>query len=56
MSLPAFTEEELQTMHRYCLKYRDIVRSGGTPTPEQDDNFFRFQWFCYQGGVACERT
>jgi hypothetical protein len=47
-----FTPEELQAMHRYNLKYRNLVRSGGTPTAEQDEKFLLFQKMCYVAGVA----
>ena len=50
--LPYFSPEELQQMHRYCLKYRDLVRGGGTPTPEQDTQFMVYQRICHQEGVA----
>jgi hypothetical protein len=49
---PEFTHAELQAMHRYCLKYRDLYRSGGTPTPEQGEKFMLFQFVCYAEGVA----
>jgi hypothetical protein len=52
--MTAFTDRELQAMHRWCLKYRDLVRSGGTPTPEQDEKFLLFQKACYAEGVAYE--
>jgi len=50
---PDFTLAELQAMHRYCLKYRDLVRGGGTPTTEQDAMFMLFQRVTYSAGVAC---
>ena len=49
-----FNDKELQRMHRYCLKYRDLVRSGGKPTAEQDSNFLLYSEVCYAAGVACE--
>jgi hypothetical protein len=52
MTAPAFTREELQAMHRWCLKYRDLVRSGGTPTAKQDDQFLVFSRVCYAEGIA----
>lgn len=55
MTAPAFTPEELQAMHRYCLKYRDLVRSGGTPTEAQTEKFRAFSNVCYLEGVACGR-
>ena len=47
-----FTEDELRQMQIYCLKYRDLVRSGGTPAPDQDEKFLAFQKVCYAEGVA----
>ena len=52
--LPVFTTRELMSMLRWCIKYRDLVQSGGTPTPEQDARFMRFQLVTYTEGVACE--
>ena len=52
MTAPAFTPAELQAMHSYCLKYRDLVRSGNKPTPGQDDKFMAFQKVCYAEGAA----
>jgi hypothetical protein len=49
---PIFSTTELQAMHRYCLKYRDLVRRGDTPTKEHDDNFMAYQKVCYGEGVA----
>lgn len=49
-----FTRVELMAMHRYCLKYRDLVRGGGTPTQEQSNTFLAFQNVCYGEGVALE--
>lgn len=48
-----FTEKELAQMHRYCLKYRDLVRSGKTPATEQDRKFRAFSKVTYAKGVAC---
>lgn len=42
-------------MHKYCLRYRDLVRGGKTPTKEQDEQFMLFQRACYAHGVAYER-
>ena len=39
-------------MHRYCLKYRDLVRNGGTPNPAQDRKFLIYSRICYRSGVA----
>ena len=50
-----FTQTELQVLHRYCLRYRDLVREGKTPTPEQDENFFLFQRITYTFEVAYVR-
>jgi hypothetical protein len=47
-----FTPQELQAMHRYCLKYRELVLSDSTPSKEQDANFLIFQRHCYESGVA----
>lgn len=52
---PDFTPDELQQMHKYCLKYRDLVREGQTPTLEQDENFFLFQRIAYAFEVAYVR-
>jgi hypothetical protein len=49
-----FTKSELEAMHSYCLKYRDLVRGGGMPTPYQNIHFMLYQTFCYVMGVACE--
>jgi hypothetical protein len=51
--LPEFTRIELSYMHSWCLKYRDLVRAGSTPTTEQDEKFMLFQRICYVEGVAC---
>ena len=50
-----FTPVELQAMHRYCMKYRDLVRDGDTPTPEQDETFLLFQRITYTFEVAYVR-
>ena len=52
ISQPDFTDTELQQMHRYCLKYRDLIRGGGTPANDQDEMFLAFQRVCYGEGVA----
>lgn len=49
---PHFSEIELTQMHNYCIKYRNLVRSGGTPTKEQSTRFVRYQCVCYGEGVA----
>ena len=49
--LPRFSLEELDEMNRRCLKYRDLVRGGGTPTTKQDNAFLAFQLVCYAEGV-----
>ena len=54
LNLPLFTANELQAMHRYCLKYRDLVRGSGTPTVEQSEYFMAFQQVCYALGAAYE--
>ncbi len=50
--VPIFEYSELQSMHRWCLKYRDLVRGGGVPTSEQDEDFLLFSRICYATGVA----
>ena len=52
MTRPAFTDQELQAMHRFCLDYRDLVRRGGKPSGLQDVTFMAYQTICYQMGVA----
>ena len=47
-----FTLKELQAMHGYCLKYRDLCRSGKNPSDEQTDIFRKFEIVCYAEGVA----
>jgi hypothetical protein len=47
-----FTLEELAALQRFCLRYRDLVRSGRTPTPEQDARFVRYSAVCYMTGAA----
>ena len=47
-----FTKTELQAMHRYCLKYRNLARAGKTPTHYQDRNFLLFSRVCYAEGIA----
>lgn len=49
---PEFTPAELQAMHRWCLRYRDLVRCGRTPTGEQDQQFLLFSFVTYAEGVA----
>ena len=49
---PEFSPAELQAMHRWCLKYRDLVRGGGIPTREQDARFLRYSRVTYATGVA----
>ncbi|MDO8864134.1 hypothetical protein Q6D67_20825 [Haliea sp. E1-2-M8] len=51
---PAFTPAELQAMHKWCLKYRDLVRSGGKPSGQQDNLFRMFSTVCYATGAAYE--
>jgi hypothetical protein len=48
-----FTKKELVQMHRYCMKYRDLVRSGKTPATEQNRKFRAFSKVTYAKGVAC---
>jgi len=45
-----FTPDEMQSVHRWCLKYRDLVRGGGTPTAEQDAKFMLFSRVVYAEG------
>ena len=47
-----FTLEELAALQHYCLKYSALVRSGGTPTPEQNARFMRYSAVCYRTGAA----
>ena len=49
-----FTQSELLAIHRYCLRYRDLVRGGGVPTRDQDQKFIAFQRVTYGEGVARE--
>jgi hypothetical protein len=51
---PDFTPAELQAMHKWCLKYRDLVRAGGKPSGQQDNLFRTFSTVCYATGVAYE--
>ena len=55
IAAPEFTSAELLAMHRYCLKYRDLLRGGGTPTAEQDEYFLLFQRITYAFEVAYVR-
>jgi hypothetical protein len=48
-----FTHLELQAMHSWCIKYQYFYQAGGTPTPEQDARFLKFQRVTYAMGVAC---
>ncbi len=47
-----FTLEELAALQHWCLKYSALVKSGRTPTPEQDARFLRYSAVCYRTGVA----
>jgi hypothetical protein len=47
-----FSQTELRAMHRWCLKYQDVVCSDGTTTPEQDRKFLAFSKVTYSEGVA----
>jgi hypothetical protein len=49
-----FTPQELDAMNRYCLRFRDLVRAGGTPSAEQEASFMRYQQICYSEGAAHE--
>jgi hypothetical protein len=49
---PDFTPQELQAMHRYCLRYRDLVRAGETPNAKQTVQFMLFQRICHAEGVV----
>lgn len=49
---PKFSDSELQQMHRYCLKYRGLVRSGKTPNDDQTRRFLLFSRVTYAEGVA----
>ena len=50
--LPYFSDIELTQMHNYCIKYRDLVRNGETPTEEECKRFMLFQRVCYGEGIA----
>ncbi len=50
----AFTNAELEAMNCYCLKFKELVRGGGTPTMEQNTRFMLYQTVCYSEGVAHE--
>lgn len=47
-----FTLEELAALQHYCLKYSALVKSGRTPTPEQDARFLCYSAVCYRTGAA----
>ena len=49
---PKFSLEELAELHFFCLKFRALVRAGGTPTPEQEQRFHQFSAITYASGVA----
>lgn len=49
---PGFTQAELQAMHRYCIKYLDLVRGGETPTDNQSTDFKPFQTIFYAEAAA----
>lgn len=51
---PGLSRRELLAMHRYCLKYRALVRSNGTPSDEQSRTFILFSATTYEEGIACE--
>lgn len=51
---PYFTSAELAAMNRYCLRFRDLVCGGGTPTKQQEKNFMQYQDICYEEGAAHE--
>ncbi|RLA42561.1 MAG: hypothetical protein DRR42_23205 [Gammaproteobacteria bacterium] len=53
--LPHFSDIELIQMHNYCIKYRDLVRSGAAPTEEQSTRFMKYQRVCFGEGVAYGR-
>lgn len=52
--IPEFTQAELLAFHRWCLKYRALVRGGGTRNKEQGEQFQLFSKACYAYGVAYE--
>ena len=52
---PEFSAALLQQLHRYCLKYSDLVRSDRVPNSAQSANFRLFSKICYEYGVAHER-
>lgn len=41
----------LLDFHKYCLAYRNKVRSGETPTEEENRKFMAYQKICYQTGI-----
>ena len=49
---PFFTEEELEYANLWCVTYRDNVKKGYTPTPEEDAKFRKYSDLCYREGVA----
>ena len=49
-----FTSDELAAFHLWCLKFRDLVRGGGTPSAEQEEMFWLMSRVCYEAGVAYE--
>lgn len=52
VAAPRFTLEELATLQHWCIKYCNLVRGGGTPTPAQDRRFLEFSAITYAMGVA----
>lgn len=51
---PEFTPAELEAMNSYCLKFRALMRGGGTPTKAQEERFMAFSGICYSLGAAHE--
>ncbi len=52
VAAPELTPNELDEMHRWCLIYRDAVRAGITPKPEQDSQFLLFSRVVYAEGYC----
>ena len=49
---PAFTKDELEYYHLYCLIYRDNVHRGYKPTQDEDRLFRSFSKVCVEQGEA----
>ncbi|PLW69446.1 CHC2 zinc finger domain-containing protein [Pseudohalioglobus lutimaris] len=49
---PFYTKDELDWAHLWCLTYRDNVKKGYKPSPEEDAKFRKYSDLCYREGVA----